>query len=86
VRIRVEDDFCPWNTGTYEVADGACRRVAVEPDLVLAADALGACYLGGNRFLTMARAGRVEERTYGAAARADVLFAVEQAPWCPFHF
>jgi predicted acetyltransferase len=86
VRIRVSDDFCPWNTGTYEVGDGGCRPVVAEPDLVLAADALGACYLGGNRFATLVRAGRAEERTPGAAGRADVLFAVEQAPWCPFHF
>jgi predicted acetyltransferase len=86
VRIHVTDDFCPWNTGTYEVGDGGCRRVAAEPDLALAADALGACYLGGNRFVTLVRAGQVEERSPGAARRADVLFAVEQAPWCPFHF
>jgi predicted acetyltransferase len=86
VRVHVHDDFCPWNTGTYEVGDGGCRRVAAEPELVLAADALGACYLGGSRFGTLVRAGRVEERTPGAADRADALFAVAHAPWCPFHF
>jgi predicted acetyltransferase len=86
VRLHVHDDLCPWNTGTYEVGEGGCRRVAAEADLVLAADALGACYLGGNRFWTLVRAGRVEERTPGAAARADVLFAADRAPWCPFHF
>lgn len=86
VRLQVRDDFCPWNTGTYEVGDGRCRRVTAEPDLVLAADALGACSLGGNRFATLALAGMVEERTPGAAARADQLFAADRAPWCPFHF
>jgi predicted acetyltransferase len=86
VRIHVQDDFCQWNTGTYEVGDGGCRRAAAEADLALAAEALGACYLGANRFATLARAGLVEERTPGAAGRADVLFAAPRAPWCPFHF
>jgi predicted acetyltransferase len=86
VRLGVRDAFCPWNDGTYEVGQAGCRRVAAEPDLALAADALGACYLGGNRFTTLAAAGQVEERTPGAAARADVLFAAAAAPWCPFHF
>jgi predicted acetyltransferase len=86
VRVRVHDDFCPWNTGTHEVGEGGCGRTTDEPDLVLPADALGACFLGGNRFTTLARAGRVEERTTGAARRADVLFAADREPWCPFHF
>jgi predicted acetyltransferase len=86
VLLRVQDDLCPWNTGTYEVGESGCRRTAGEPHLVLAADALGACYLGGSRFTTLARAGRVEERAPGAAARADALFAASAAPWCPFHF
>jgi predicted acetyltransferase len=80
VRIHVEDGFCPWNAGTYEVGDGGCRRVAAEPDLLLGADALGACYLGGNRFATLAAAGQVEERTPGAAARTDILFAAAPEP------
>ncbi len=86
VRIGLEDAFCPWNTGTYEVGGEGCRRVEAAPDLLLASDALGACYLGGNRFTTLAWAGRVEERSPGAAARADMLFAAPRAPWCPFHF
>jgi predicted acetyltransferase len=86
VRIGVDDAFCPWNAGTYEVGDDGCARVAAEPDLVLSAEALAACYLGGNRFTTMVRAGRIEERRAGAAALADALFAAPRAPWCPFHF
>jgi hypothetical protein len=69
LRVQVRDDFCPWNTGTYEVGEGGCRRTAGEPDRAVAADALGACFLGGNRFATLARAGRVEERTAGGAGR-----------------
>lgn len=86
VRIGVDDALCPWNAGTYEVGDDGARRVAAEPDLALTADALAACYLGGNRFTTLVRAGRIEERRPGTAARADRLFASPLAPWCPFHF
>jgi len=86
LRIAVDDPFCPWNAGMYEVGEEGCRRCGGEADLALAADALAACYLGGNRFTTLARAGRVEERRAGAAARADVLFAAPRPPWCPFHF
>lgn len=86
VRLEVEDAFCPWNAGTYEVGEGGCRRVAGPADLALAADALAACYLGGNRFTTLVDAGRVEERSSGAAERADVLFAAPRPPWSPFHF
>jgi predicted acetyltransferase len=87
VRLSVEDELCPWNAGTYEVSSEAgCRRVSAAPDLVLPTDGLAACYLGGNRFTTLARAGRVEERRPGAAERADRLFAAPRAPWCPFHF
>ncbi len=53
---------------------------------MLAADALAACYLGGNRFTTLVRAGVVEERREGAAERADTLFASPRAAWCPYHF
>ena len=66
-----------------ELAEWTAER---EPDLVLGAEALAACYLGGNRFATLVRAGVVEERRPGAAARADVLFATARPPWCPFHF
>ena len=65
---------------------GGCARSSAEPGLVMPADALGACYLGGNRFATLARAGLVEEREPGAAERADRLFAGPREPWCPHHF
>jgi predicted acetyltransferase len=86
VRLAVEDAFCPWNTGTYEVGEDGCRRVGGEADLALTAEALGACYLGGSRFTTLALAGLVEERRPGAARRADALFAAPRPPWSPFHF
>lgn len=86
VTLRLADPFCPWNEGVYEVGEGGCRPTRAEPELVLTADALAACYLGGNRFSTLARAGIVEERREGAAERADALFASPRAPWCAYHF
>jgi hypothetical protein len=47
---------------------------------------LGAAYLGGVRFATLARAGRVTELTPDALARADTLFTSEPAPWCATPF
>jgi predicted acetyltransferase len=86
VVIGVEDAFCPWNTGTYAVEGGRCRRTDADPSLVVPAEALGACYLGGTRFNTLARAGVIDERHPEAAARADQLFASPIAPWCPLRF
>ena len=84
--IGVGDTFCPWNTGTYAIEGGRCRRTDADPSLVMPADALGACYLGGIRFSTLVRAGVVTERRPGAAERADGLFRSAEVPWCPFHF
>ncbi|HKF75180.1 MAG TPA: GNAT family N-acetyltransferase [Candidatus Dormibacteraeota bacterium] len=84
--LHIEDGFCPWNTGTYALEAGEPRRVTEPPDLVLPTDALGACYLGGNRFVALASAGVVAERVPGAAARADAVFASPLTPWCPYHF
>lgn len=90
LRLRVEDEFCPWNTGTYDLEmDGdqaTCQATSGEPELVLPVDALGACYLGANRLATLVQAGVVQERRPGAAAFADTMFAGTVEPWCPFHF
>jgi predicted acetyltransferase len=79
--LDVTDEFCPWNTGRYSV-DGGGSSVTTRPaDLALPVDALGAAFLGGVTFTTLARAGRVEGRNAGALARADALFAAHRAPW-----
>lgn len=88
--IGVSDSFCPWNEGVYELngwPDGAdCNRTSATPDLVLSAADLAACYLGTVKFSTLAHAGRVEGKTREALLRADMMFASELAPWCPFTF
>jgi predicted acetyltransferase len=88
--LRVRDEFCPWNAGTFELTGGpsgaAARRSNASPDLELDADTLGAVYLGGNRLHTLHEAGRVNELRPGAIPIADAMFATDRAPWCPSHF
>ena len=67
--------------------DGAdARRTTDEPDLVLDVAALGGILLGGVRASALARAGLVDERTPGALAIADAMFAVEPLPFSMTEF
>jgi predicted acetyltransferase len=88
--IAVRDAFSPKNEGVYELEggpDGAeCRPASEEPQLTLGVADLGAAYLGGTRFRTLERAGRVVEETPGAIARADAMFAWDPPPWSPHTF
>jgi predicted acetyltransferase len=87
--LAVDDTFLPENTGTYTLAcwhDGAeCQHASdgadAAVDLALGVADLGTAFLGGARFSTLAAAGRVEERSPGALARADALFATEAVPY-----
>lgn len=88
--LRVRDEFCSWNEGTYEVDGGPkaadCERCDTNPDLEINVADLAAVYLGGNRFRVWHEAGRVTEFRPGAIARADAMFATDRAPWCPSFF
>jgi predicted acetyltransferase len=87
VVFDVRDDFRPQGAaaGRFELEggpDGAeAGRTNREPDLVLAVPELGAILLGGVLASTLARAGLVDERTPGALAVADAMFAVEPLPF-----
>jgi predicted acetyltransferase len=83
VVLEVEDEFCPWNEGRWEVSPDGVARTGTEADLRLGVDMLGSVYLGGFTFADLARAGRVEELRDGALARADALFRTDRHPWCP---
>lgn len=88
--LEVRDGFCDWNDGRWELEGGPegaeCRRTGAEPDLVLDAATLASTYLGAAGFPTLARAGRIEERTAETLTRADAMFATDLAPWCPHIF
>ena len=87
VVFEILDDVRPDGAAAGRVAldggpDGAdARRTSDEPDLVLDVASLGGILLGGVRPSTLARAGLVEERTAGALALADAMFAVEPQPF-----
>jgi predicted acetyltransferase len=78
--IEVRDEFCPWNEGRYRLGEG---RVDAEPDLALAVADLASLYLGGISAYDLANAGRLDERTDGAIARAEALFRTPLPPFCP---
>ena len=88
--LDVRDSVCPWNQRRWTLEaseEGAtCSATDHPADLVIDVADLAAVYLGGNRFGTLAEAGRVEEARPGALARADAMFASERTPWCPSHF
>jgi predicted acetyltransferase len=90
VVLEFADAFRSETAGRYEltVTDGAgrCVRTDGEPDLSGTINVLGATYLGGATFHQLALAGQVEERTPGAVAKADAIFASVPAPWCTLHF
>jgi predicted acetyltransferase len=90
--IEVRQDRGHDVAGTYrlesahEGAPATCTQTGGEPDLSIELADLGACWLGGWSFRRLVRAGRVQERSAGAAARADALFATDPLPWCWVRF
>jgi predicted acetyltransferase len=78
--LEVADAFCPRNDARYAL-DGS--KSMDEADLRLDVSDLATVYLGGFTFTQLLRAGRVEELTEGAVARADAAFRTDRAPWCP---
>lgn len=88
--FEVSDTFLPDLAGRYTLEagpDGAtCTRSDHPADLSLDVAALGASYLGGVSFTTLALAGLVREETPGALACADTLFATFPAPYCSTPF
>ncbi|MDH6130719.1 putative acetyltransferase [Kitasatospora sp. MAA4] len=84
--IEVADPFCPWNEGRWQLDGGPqgahCRRAraGAAPDLSLDASTLAAAYLGGTALGPLAAAGRVQEHTSGALARATAMLTQPQAP------
>jgi predicted acetyltransferase len=88
--LEVEDPFCPENSGRYVLEGGpggaTCKRTRTKPDLSLQITDLGAAYLGGVAFSTLAGAGRVLENGKGSLRRADLMFSSDPQPWCSTGF
>jgi predicted acetyltransferase len=88
--IEVADVFCPWNDGRWRLSGdekGAhCERTTAAPDLALGVRELGAAFLGGVTFTSLAAAGLIEERRSGALGEASRAFAVDLAPWLSYGF
>jgi predicted acetyltransferase len=85
VTIAVRDDLFPDNTGVWRIEPKGATRHEADPDSAdLAADVamLAAAYLGGTRWALLADVDLVTERTPGALALADALFATPRAPFC----
>ena len=80
VVFEVRDPLCPWNEGRWSVRSG---RTDAPADLALDVATLGAAYLGGRRFASLAQGGHVEELVPGAIDRADGVFRHGLHPWCP---
>lgn len=81
--LELSDPFCPWNEGRWRLAGGRVEATGAEPDLRLSAEALGSAWLGGFSLQRLVEAGRVQATSAEAVARADRLFTVSRAPWCP---
>jgi predicted acetyltransferase len=85
-RVTIEvsaDPQFPDNVGTWTVEGDSVRRTSRRPDVRLDVQGLGMTMLGGFTFAQLVRGGRAEEGTRGGVARADALFRVDRAPWCP---
>jgi predicted acetyltransferase len=85
--LEVADAFCPDNAGRWRLDVAEDGRATVSgttdaPDLALDVARLATPYLGAFGFEQLLDAGRIEERSAGAAARADALFRWSPAPWC----
>jgi predicted acetyltransferase len=64
------------------VTEDGVRRGG-DAELALDVADLAAVYLGAATFAELARAGRVQERAPGAAARGDAVLPAAIRPWTP---
>jgi predicted acetyltransferase len=89
--LELADAFCPHNAGRWRLDVGEDGRATVArttdaPDLALDVAQLATPYLGAFGFQQLLEAGRLEERSAGAVARADGMFRWSPAPWCVERF
>lgn len=84
--LEVSDPFIPEVGGRFHLRArdgvGTCAATEEPPDLRLGIAELSCGYLGQICFGAMARAGRIDEVSRGAATRADQLLGWDPPPWC----
>ena len=83
VVLEVSDVLCPWNEGRWRVGGAEIARTDEPAELRLDTADLATAYLGAFDFDQLAAAGRVEELSEGALARASDLFRTRRRPFCP---
>ncbi|WP_019067342.1 GNAT family N-acetyltransferase [Streptomyces hokutonensis] len=87
VVLDIKDDFCQWNSGRYRLqAEGdavVCERTKDPADLQLTASELGAAFLGGTTFASLASAGLVRELRSGTLTRTTRAFRADREPFYP---
>jgi predicted acetyltransferase len=88
--LQVDDEVLPEVAGRWRlsVRDGRAEVATTDKpaDMRLDITDLGAVYLGGFTFRSLADAGRGAECTPGAIERADLIFATDRKPWSPHVF
>jgi predicted acetyltransferase len=90
--FEVSEPFPIARTGRFLLTAGGigagaeCRPTDQAPDLSLSVDALGATYLGGVSFATLAAAGRITGAGHRALKVADAMFSTGVAPYCSTMF
>lgn len=75
-----------WCLDTTDPVAPHAAPTSEEPDVALDAATLGSLYLGGVDPRVLARAGRLAERTAGAAGRLARLLAAPSVPWNGIRF
>ena len=70
-----------WRLDTHDRLAPVVAPTATSPDVTLPATSLGSLVLGGVDPRVLARTGRLEEGTPGAAGRLARLLAAPSVPW-----
>lgn len=89
VHVELVDDFCPWNTGSWQLELGPDGGRAVRGtgpgDLRINTRDLAACFLGGTPVARLVAGGLVSGAPE-AVHRLGAALAAPIAPWCPEAF
>lgn len=86
VVLQVHDAVLPANAGCYRIGPDGAAPTTDAPHLELDVAELARLYLGDRPASALAAAGLLTVHDPAAPARADVLLAADQIPWCGTYF